>query len=1015
MQRNALRAVALAAMLVCSVLAGFPVASETAVATDDTEPFDQTETIQTNSDEYWQHGFESHDGELYVAGAQNDEIRVYDSSFAHQTTHALAHQPSGLTRFDGSWIVASADSGTLERYDDEFAHQETVVDGDFSDTSTAPWNVDTDGDRLYVADETEVVVFDSSFAEVDRFSTDADPIHPLVVESGSVFVMDNSDDPVHEYTTDGESVGTYDTGVAWDMGPGGMGYFDGAFYASDGGQNDELYELHAGLAPATETISGTVEDQHGVGVGGAAVTAWGVSEPALADSGLEREADALLADLSDPLPDTFDRDYDLESHLEYDETYALAHESDDWGVGTTHIADSSVEDPRVVLESDREVTLSLWDPTADGGWLENQVDQSFPGATVEGTIVVDQLGPGGDTLETREYDTEVIAESTGVNPLTTHEHHGVRTHLPTGIYHVHPEGDPAGGYVVAVGEPDEIAAGIAADLRDEAGQLTDRASEVADLRGDGVLVRETVQADSDGKFELEVPADTEAVTIDAVGADAEALADLEEPTLADLRDVRETYNGSVVVPAPGVETVAPPAEDVTVDVYRTPEVPYDDLERYAEVSQWLEDEFLNQSLAELQEPFDAPLETIDEETLREIESDLENLSEANDDLADAVGDSEDISDVRERIDELYDALEEADRFAPGERDGEIVDGELEVWQAFPEAISEAVVTVEYEDGTVETVPPEYVSVESEGWLGGDRVTVSGYDVGERAVADVSIQAAGDSGVGSGGVTLENDAVAADLPALEALHVSSLAPGPDERVAVDARGDVRVADVDVLGPDGDTLNASVDGERVEFDADGVGVHTVVLALESGGHDYQVVERVEAVETSRSDPANVRVGDSVVGPHAVVNGELEGGDVDVGPGSIDVTAVAGADDVPGSVHVQPAAVLEGSAYDIDVAVEYADGSEVRSHVETVVHFERGFFTEETITWRDGDPVTQDGSTRFGDVQTRGDEKRVLYTYTDEFGAVTLAVDSEPGYLDRVQHWAAVRVPQPTVPFV
>lgn len=330
-------------------------------------------------------------------------------------------------------------------------------------------------------------------------------------------------------------------------------------------------------------------------------------------------------------------------------------------------------------------------------------------------------------------------------------------------------------------------------------------------------------------------------------------------------------------------------------------------------------------------------------------------------------------------------------------------------------------TVEYDDGTVERVPSEYVEIDSDGLFGDDRVAVEGYDVGDRGVADVSIEAVGEAGVGSGGVTLENPAVVDDLVGLEALRVSSLAPGPDERVSVDVRGsDVTVQEASVLGADGDDVNASLEGERVTFDTDGAGVHTVVLSLEHGGHEYQVVERLEAVETSRSDPPTVRVSDGVAGEYAVVNGELEHGEVAVAPGEIDVTAVAEADDVPGSVHVQPESVLEGSAYDVSVSVEEPGDGPVRSHVETVVHFPASYYdSDETITWRNNDPVTFEGETRFGDVQPRpvdGDaERKVVFTYTDERGELALETDSDPGVVDRVRHWGSTVLPRPNLPFV
>lgn len=140
MQRNVLRAVALTALMVLSVFAGVPLASEPATADDDTDPFEQTDTHETDTDEFWLHSYAAYDGELFVAGALEDQIYVFDSEIDDQRTYGLEHEPAGLARFDGSWIVSSGDEGTLERYDDEFEHVETVVDSGFEDESTSAWS-----------------------------------------------------------------------------------------------------------------------------------------------------------------------------------------------------------------------------------------------------------------------------------------------------------------------------------------------------------------------------------------------------------------------------------------------------------------------------------------------------------------------------------------------------------------------------------------------------------------------------------------------------------------------------------------------------------------------------------------------------------------------------------------------------------------------------------------------------------------------------------------------------------
>jgi len=84
----------------------------------------------------------------------------------------------------------------------------------------------------------------------------------------------------------------------------------------------------------SQTVSGTVTDQYDEPVPNATVQAIGVTQGALGGDDLEAEADALLDELSDPLPDAFNPDADLgDQYANADGTYAAVHPASAWNLG----------------------------------------------------------------------------------------------------------------------------------------------------------------------------------------------------------------------------------------------------------------------------------------------------------------------------------------------------------------------------------------------------------------------------------------------------------------------------------------------------------------------------------------------------------------------------------------------------------------------------------------------------------------------------------------------------------
>ena len=795
-------------------------------------------------------------------------------------------------------------------------------------------------------------------------------------------------------------------------------------------------------------VTGTVTDQNGDPVPeDTTVEAWGVSETAfeLEDpEEIEAEAEALLEELDDPLPDAYDPDYDLDAHQDASGDYLLAHAESDWGVGTTTIVDSSIEEPRINIPSDERVVLSLWDPSVDGGLVENQVDQSFPGATTDGEIVVEQRSPTGEVIDSTTHETETIAETTGANPFSTTEHPGVVTDLPPGVYTVYPADAPERGYTIVAGDPDELASGIQSELQTEADELTDRASEIQDRLETDEIVRETTTTDADGAFEIELGDDVVTADIRALRADGELLAGEDEPTIEDLREARldGTYNGTVLLPSPTPTTVEPPAEDVSLDVYRTDTVPFDDIESYADLMQHLEDERLSEEVDELRTDVDQRLDEFSTAALEQRYQDHRTLVEtapgAEDrylerSTFDSIQDVDDLDrdQTETEIREMQIVLSGADLIdrAPGDEDAiDVGDGELTTEYPLPNGLDEDTITVEllYADGEVETLAEDDWTIESDGFTG-ETLVIEDYPVeSDAAAVDVRVRAAGEDGVIDDRVSAPLPDALGDVPDVN-VALGTLAPGADEQVSGELTTSDRsafggITSVEAVGPDGTAVDAERTTARTfAFDTSGEGDHHVRVTYENEAGETLVRSfRVRAYETSRDDPATVRAERGVAGAFALTGERLSEAEIETDGSTIAVTAQTPTEDVPSRLVVKPDAVVQSTTTTLDIdVVEGPDRTSPDSNIAVDIHVDR--LSGDALLWRGessvfADPITQDGATRHGELVRPDDadsEKGVIRTYTDPDGTVTVEVIEEPDWWDRAQHQTSVLIPM--VPFV
>lgn len=815
--------------------------------------------------------------------------------------------------------------------------------------------------------------------------------------------------------------------------------FEGQFFINPGWANDNRVMRLDRIDAGGHSVSGRVTDQNGDPVENATVETVGVDFSSFEDDIEDRRAEAeeLLDAIDDVEPDLWDPDYDLQSHYsDADGTYVLAHAEEDWGVGTTTVVDSSVDAPRVQFDSDQPVELSLWDPSQDGGWIDNQVDQSFPGATTDGTIVVEQIGARDDVVERSTHETEANYETTGLNPLSTNEHHTVNLDLSSGFYRVYPEGAPERGYVFVVGNPHDLLQTFEQDLRNEAGELTERAQEISDSIDGGLFERRTTTTDENGEFDLRVQGGVERATVQAYRGDGETLTGITGPSFDDLRQAAEGgYNGSFYVGAPTRHDV--PSEDVELTVHRTDELPFRNIEDYADLREWLEEERLDERLDDIRDEYDERLDELDRDRLEQVYEShrvmIEVVPGAEDEYLeesqfDEIQDAEDLTDEEletetelmldtltiGNLDDIRDLQPDIGDIPEDPID--VTDGELYAEYPLPPGVDGDTITPEihWSDGTSEEIDDEYWSVDS-GIFGSDTLIIDGFPIGEDdpGAFDIRVMGASDEGILDDRISGVNPDFGGDLVDLDAVDFSTLTPGDSERVyvGVDApSGYERIQNIDVFGPDGSPIGGDIDTDRdrASFRTDGEGDYHIRMELEStSGHTFTVSEHVRAKDQSRSDPATIRIGKSALGTHAVVGEGLDTARVD---GDINPTieAVADAGNAPGELHIYPRDSLRGNVHTLDVHVlEGSDESQVRRNVQLYVHYDGGL-GEHDISWVDGNPITHGGDTRWGEVNHRDNGKSVLVTYTDDDGTATVTVNRDAGIVERLQHWMQYGIP-------
>lgn len=797
------------------------------------------------------------------------------------------------------------------------------------------------------------------------------------------------------------------------------------------GEGEYIDKYSSGGASANLNV--TVEDQTANPIDNATVRV------AYSDLGSVTEQRANLTDLSNPTPDVFSnwqqRAPSVLSAVEDNSSvdrYPLIYDRAD--LGLTYQDDADLSSPETLqLTPGEKYALLIGNPDGCGfGEFVNEYNRQVPGCVADsGKVKVERLSPSGEVVSSTQLEVEDTnrRDVPGVTEISY-----AQFQFQTGYYRVSVAGEENSySYPVQVGTPlpafDDA-------LQSQQETLTNYAEKIRNAQTDGTLTVTTAVTNESGVATASVPESAEVVSVSATKAPG---VDVEPKNLT-AGKVRDAFNSGVAQNASiyypsKTKRVEPPA-NVTLTM-REIATPRDgNLSRIKDRLQRLENLLFNGSFANLPPVLQDRLENVSRDRLEGIYADLADLVRSNDALRDVYLDKSQFTEVRpgselsrsaleretvlmhESLTELQNGGDEIPPITIEPPEVDRSDETVTLTWSTPADLSDQNVTakvfVDYSNGTSRVVNSSYVTTESN-LLGNDQIRLVNYPLNETDPAGASfrLRVVGAEGIGGEETPVRNPTFSGTIPGLDAIRLSSLAPGPDDRVTVTTLpekngGFDRVSKITAYAPDGTQIDTTdvTDGRQASFTTAGEGTHRVELVIESAdGTRFTEVVTVDAKATDDARPPSLYARESVLGSYALVGDGLQSGAVDVRQDDVTLTATLPDDaDAPPTVHIyaeglslpaQSEGVLDSPDTEIETRiVRGSDRESIQKHVTTYVHLRA--LSENAIVYRQEDqPLPSEESTQYGRTDLRSNSTTVA-TYTDADGSVDLSVTNDPGRL-------------------
>ena len=812
------------------------------------------------------------------------------------------------------------------------------------------------------------------------------------------------------------------------------------------------HTLNRGPKSYGSAVNGTVENQAGEPVPNATVRIMGVDKTQLSvdPSQYDQKADELLAEAENVTPPEWERDPDLESQFKENESveYVAVDTKAEWSLRGRDVEDTTVGlnddlvelgDYNTVVDPGDTIVLSVWKPSKEA-IAEDGVDSDHLGRTVpeERTIVIEQIGPGGDVIDTTTRNTTPTVEITTAANLGTKTHHTVDLDVSTGFYRVYVQNKSEQSTMIAVGDPEQMLKTWETDLKDKANASAAKADRLEELiQEDKKLKNWTVQTDENGSWSKDIPADYITVAVTAYKGPYDKMTKgPDNATVQDIRAYYETtdYNGSVAV-APAPTKVSPPESGVTITVAEQTAPPRTDTNVTANLQDLLEEYLQNRSLTDVSGAVQQALEDYDR---AELEDDYERyraIIEGNDALRERYNELLDEQDLeptdadpstipRSELETRVQMQEQtwyetSSTMGVEETSTDVGQETISAAMEVAESVTAEDVTViaHYSNGTSQTVADEYVTVDQSLTGSGSTVQVTDFPVGESDPAAVTFEfrVANENGIAKARETIENPQSNASAPDLKTISFSTLEPGPDETVGIevipaDDSTFQNVTNVTVYGPDNAEIStdAITDGTETSFTTSGAGTYRIVLTMSTTGSSETFTEviRLSAADVNRNADPTVRLVDTHSGVVPLTGDGLEEAEVKTtARGDVTIAPVV-SDDITGlDIFVQAVATKESN---IAVRLLQPDGSSYRKSVGVRIHTTR--LSDDAYVYRNEEPITSEGGPA-GSREDQPDQTRID-TFTESDGSLQVTTIEDPGPLQQAE-WL-YRTTSPFQPF-
>ncbi|SEW32848.1 hypothetical protein SAMN05216285_4157 [Natrinema salifodinae] len=780
-------------------------------------------------------------------------------------------------------------------------------------------------------------------------------------------------------------------------------------------------------------VTGRVTTQDGTAVANATVHVTGVNYDSITPGptqSLEDRANELFDKAENPLPPTFDRSLNVKGRYISDksEEVPLAYTREDIAV-TPWQDNADLQPPKVVLPADEPVVFVPWNPDGDAGFLGDEYANQLPGKQInKGPVIAEQLGPDGSVTQTNVIP---VAESAGGGLTDPSSLPYAETRLSPGIYRIYLQGDDA-KYLISVGNPDQIAGALEDDLKDKAGDYTDRAKDIRQRFENNKFERETVQTNSTGYYSVGVGKATATVAVEAYKApDVPVDPGSETHPRTQIREHIDTYgtNSSIYLPSKPTRYDAP-TDSADVELREVSYTPFGNNSKFENRLANLENLLTNETQrleSALQQP-DAS-----REELENVYSELEDVSDQNDELrqrveellnrdretqVDVTIDPDNATDaeLRERIAALEQAVQEGRDTLPSDgTETTVGEDTVSAVARFPGELTKDKITVlaHHSNGTTKTVSEDYITLDTSAatnvpgnQIGTTAVHVDDFPAGDAANVQFEWITARPDGVGRATATANNPLVNADAPKIDSVRVSSLAPGPDDRVGVEINPGEdssfrKLTSATVYGPDGVTIptEAIENGRETGFVTNGQGTHTLELTYEdTEANEFTKTLRLGADTTDRPRPASVRAESGPTGVYALVGDGLADGEVSIAEnGDISTSAtVADPENPPSEIHVYTGTLDTDPTGDISARLVGEDGAALNQRAWVYIHA-KATTDGGTYVYRNGNqPVTTGDGNQFGTVTHQADQT-LIKTYTNANGEAQVTITQPHGPID------------------